>query len=462
MQEKTKLITKVALTTLLLVTILSFSNCQKEYSISPQFQNSIALKKEGEKSAATTSSTAPITLDSKNFRPQDGYAYKITESIPDGDTNEEPTQSILKLYENGKEIGTAHSRHDDIGRLGKGRYSHWKSTIILSSSDNTDPRKNGRTYSYVLENPTPAPKPVETPTNNLQASGLMGYAMVNGTTTGGKGGAEVTVTTLSALKSALADNTPRIVYISGTIRGAGEDPVYVKSNKTIIGRSGARLQGIQFYVFGVSNIIFQNIIFRYYVNSSAIQIKEKSHHIWIDHCDFANDKNRGWDYWGKDIAITREADYITVSWNRFHDTNLSVLIGGGVDAASDKGKLRVTLHHNYWYNVSEREPSISWGNVHMFNNYHENNSGYSIGSRSGAIVRTDNEYFFNCKTPLATKVAETDDGYFSGISTNIYDKSGSNKITTSESKWIPTYEYKSYLHSAAQVPSVVKNGAGPK
>lgn len=63
-----------------------------------------------------------------------------------------PRQSTLQLYEDGKELGPAHSLHDDIRNAGGGRFSHWgnglgNGYIIFSTSDNTDPRRNGRTYS---------------------------------------------------------------------------------------------------------------------------------------------------------------------------------------------------------------------------------------------------------------------------------------------------------------------------
>jgi hypothetical protein len=63
-----------------------------------------------------------------------------------------PWQSTLQLYEDGKELGPVHSLHDDIRNIGGGRYSHWGNAlgngyIIFSTSDNTDPRSNGRTYS---------------------------------------------------------------------------------------------------------------------------------------------------------------------------------------------------------------------------------------------------------------------------------------------------------------------------
>lgn len=469
MQKKTNFFTKMGLSTLLLASVISFSSCQKDSITTLNSLQDISTNGDTQLQASTKSSASTGTLNTKKLRSDGGYSYKISESISGGDASGASKQSILKLYEDGVEIGPAHAVHEDIRKQGKGRFSHWGSTLLFSASDNSDPRTNGRKYTYVIGNavvtpevPTTPETPVN-PSNPDISSGLMGYAMVNGSTTGGKGGTEVTVSTLSALKSAVSDNTTKVIYVSGTIKGAGTDPINVKSNKSIIGKSGAVLEGLQFFVYGVNNIIFQNLTFRNYVTYAAIQIKEKAHHIWIDHCDFGNDKNHGWDHWGKDITITRESDYVTVSWNRFHDTHLSVLISGGIAGhEADAGKLHVTMHHNFWSNVSEREPSMNYGRVHMFNNYHLNNSGYAIGTRAGGIVRTDNEYFSNVNVPLSTKVAQDPEGYFSGINTNIYENSGPNKITTTISNWVPEYEYKSYLHAAADVPSIVKNGAGPK
>lgn len=465
MQRNTRSITKLSLSTLLLSAIISFSSCKKNDTGTAALPADSAINLNVTEALASSNGSSG-TLSTKGFRSDGGYAYKISQSIANGDDSATPTKSILKLYENGVELGPAHAVHDDIRNLGKGRFSHWGTTLLFSASDNTDPRTNGRTYTYVMGTATTdptAPTSPPTSTNPNVTEGIMGYAMVNGSTTGGKGGAEVTVTTLAALKTALSDNVARTIYISGTIKGAGEDPIYVKSNKSIIGKSGAVLEGLEFFVFGVSNIIFQNLTFKNYVTYAAIQIKESAHHIWIDHCDFSTDRTHGWEYWGKDITITRESDYVTVSWNKFHDTNLSVLISGGiVGHEADAGKLHVTLHHNFWYNVTEREPSMNYGRVHMFNNYHLNNSGYSIGTRAGGIVRTDNEYFANCTKPLTTKVASDPEGYFSGINTNIYDKCGPNNITTALSTWVPEYDYKAFLNDAASVPSIVSNGAGPK
>jgi pectate lyase len=103
---------------------------------------------------------------------------------------------------------------------------------------------------------------------------------------------------------------------------------------------------------------------------------------------------------------------------------------------------------------------MNYGRVHVFNNYHLNNSSYSLGARANGIIRTDNEYFSGCHKPISTNLAGDPPGYFSGVSTNIYSNCGANDITTPLSTWIPEYTYSSVLDVAANVPAIVQNGAG--
>jgi hypothetical protein len=59
--------------------------------------------------------------------------------------------SQLSLLEDGRPLGPAHALHGDIRGKGNGRYSHWKRVIYFSSSDCTDPRKNGRRYTALAD-----------------------------------------------------------------------------------------------------------------------------------------------------------------------------------------------------------------------------------------------------------------------------------------------------------------------
>ncbi len=67
------------------------------------------------------------------------------------DSNEDPTRSRLRLFEDGNPLPGAHSPHQEIADLGGGRYSHWGRAIIFSASDGSDPNTNGRSYSYTAQ-----------------------------------------------------------------------------------------------------------------------------------------------------------------------------------------------------------------------------------------------------------------------------------------------------------------------
>lgn len=479
MKTTTKLFRKVAVISCILSAIIFFGSCKKNGDTTPT--SSLSGTTATTNALATTSSTV-YTINTVGLVHDVGYAYHINYPLPQiGDSNEYPTASTLRLFENGVELGPAHTAYREICTYGKGRFVHWGTKLYFSASDNTNPATNGRKYTYTMGGtPTTSSTTSGTGTTSTGTtttgttsttsgtatttgitSALMGYAMVNGTTTGGAGGQTVTVSTLADLKAAVSGTTPKIIYVSGHITGSGDDAVYVSSNKTILGKPGAIIEGAPLFLMQVNNIIIQNITFRNYVTDAGIMIKYASTHIWVDHCDFGTDRSHGWTYWGKDISITRASDYITVSWSRFHDNNLSVLISGGIAGnTEDIGHLHVTLHHNFWYNISEREPDMNYGSVHVFNNYHLNNSGYSIGTRAAGNVRTDNEYFQGCAKPLSTNLAGDPPGYFSGVSTNIYSNCGSNDITTQISSWVPEYSYSAVLDAAANVPAIVQKGSG--
>jgi hypothetical protein len=55
--------------------------------------------------------------------------------------------SRLVVHENGLRLGRAHSSHDEIASLGRGRFQHGDGVLKLSASDNSDPRANARTYT---------------------------------------------------------------------------------------------------------------------------------------------------------------------------------------------------------------------------------------------------------------------------------------------------------------------------
>ncbi|KAG9000898.1 hypothetical protein FRB93_012503 [Tulasnella sp. JGI-2019a] len=78
--------------------------------------------------------------------------------------------------------------------------------------------------------------PLGTPLPQVQVHVIVTNNSIPSSTTGGKGGSTVTVTTLAALTSAVTGDTATIL-VSGTI--TGNVVVEIGSNKSVIGKAGA-------------------------------------------------------------------------------------------------------------------------------------------------------------------------------------------------------------------------------
>jgi hypothetical protein len=67
----------------------------------------------------------------------------------------------FELWENDRALGPGGSMHAEIRAQGEGRYHIGASSVYFSSSDGTDARRNGRTYT--LRRKASAPLPVGVP-----------------------------------------------------------------------------------------------------------------------------------------------------------------------------------------------------------------------------------------------------------------------------------------------------------
>lgn len=77
------------------------------------------------------------------------FTAPTPDDMPLGDDVQNGNRSSLRVFEDGRELGPAHSLHDDVFKLGRGRFSHWGRWLMLSTSDGSDPRSNGRRYAVV-------------------------------------------------------------------------------------------------------------------------------------------------------------------------------------------------------------------------------------------------------------------------------------------------------------------------
>ncbi|MDQ3625018.1 MAG: hypothetical protein M3463_21490 [Verrucomicrobiota bacterium] len=283
---------------------------------------------------------------------------------------------------------------------------------------------------------------------------LVGFAKLaayglNGTTGGGTARA-VTVRTAAEFQAAversdirnkkLRDETPRVVRVVEDIdlgELANETPgvqltsvgiVKVRPHTTIFSTgSGASIRRGIIEIHGAHNIIIRNLKFRdlweedpsgeydrlgwdyIRVTNSG---KTKSHHIWIDHCDFEKA------YDGL-IDITHGSDLITVSWCRLAGNERGpqkkcMLIGHSSSAnaaALDRGRLNVTLHHNWFENISDRAPRTRFGNVHLFNSFIDGAENATI-SVAGAVTLVENCFYQDAR--IATTFSHADDNVAAG------------------------------------------------
>jgi pectate lyase len=297
--------------------------------------------------------------------------------------------------------------------------------------------------------------------------GLYGWAATNGGTTGGSGGAEVVVSTIADLRHYAHDLTePYVVKISGTI--SGNEVVRVRSNKSILGiGSDARLLGVGLQVgwnseFGqIHNVIIRNIAFeKMLAPIDGVAISYGAHNVWVDHCDFSSDRDHGIDFYDGLLDINHGADFITVSWTRFHDHYKTSLVGNSENTGDeDAGHLTVTYHHNSFITSGGRNPSVRFGLVHVYNNYYFDLDDYGVASRINAQVVIENNWFENVIRPIRADTSLSDiAGFVRGEATNTYVNSGANSIITPPATWVPPYPYA--LDPVANVPGIVGPWSG--
>lgn len=279
-----------------------------------------------------------------------------------------------------------------------------------------------------------------------------GYATQNGGTTGGKGGATTTVSTLAQFTAAVTnDATARIIVVSGTITGAVQ--VRVGSNKSIIGKSGAKLVGIGLYINKSTNVIVRNLIIQKVLaaNGDAVGIQASSN-VWVDHLDLSSDLNNGKDYYDGLVDITHASEWVTVSNTYFHDHFKASLIGhSDSNGAEDTGHLHVTQHNNYWFNVGSRTPSLRFGTAHVYNSYFKNaNTG--VNTRMGAQALVQSNVFSNVSSPILTADSDAD-GYAVAIDNDLGGAANTAPVGTLTAS-SPPYSY-SLLGSSKVVAAVV-------
>ncbi|MFG2349084.1 pectate lyase family protein [Streptomyces phaeochromogenes] len=278
----------------------------------------------------------------------------------------------------------------------------------------------------------------------------------------------------------------------------------VGSNTTIVGLGdSAVLKGASLQVRDADNVIVRNLELRdaydcfpvWQPNTGGLGDWKTAYdtlwlrgatHVWIDHVT-ASDKGHPDEdeptYFGRNylrhdglLDITNASDLVTVSWSRFADHDKAMLIGNGDTATGDRGKLRVTLHHNEFESVVQRAPRVRFGQVHVYNNRYvvpadAHDYRYSLGISTESAVYAENNAF---TTPGHIEVADLVKSWngtalhqsgtlFNGFPVDllaIYNayNSGSERDLTADVGWTPALH--GTVDSAAKADRDVERGAG--
>lgn len=280
---------------------------------------------------------------------------------------------------------------------------------------------------------------------------IAGWATQNGGTTGGAGKTVVTVSTTSDLRKYAEAGNHTIYVKPGTYTVASKSAIEVASNVTIYGYRGAILKqtytGTANEDNTVLNITGDNVIIRNIIVEGAGAIDKDAGdclhvkggtRVWIDHVEV---------YDGEDgnLDVINGANYVTISWSKFHYTSASSehqfsnLIGNSDSKTTDSGKLKTTLHHNWWADGSkERMPRVRFGQVHVANNlFDSDDASHCVRAAYKADLRVEGNVFIGVKKPI-----DLYDGDYTAVYSNgnyTEGTSGNSGSGTNSAAFSPSY-----------------------
>ncbi|KAF9257442.1 pectate lyase [Marasmius fiardii PR-910] len=231
----------------------------------------------------------------------------------------------------------------------------------------------------------------------------VGYAAA-ALTTGGLGPV-ITVTSLSALTTAVSGDLSKIVMISGAI--TGNTVVNIGANTSLLGARGSILMGVGLRVLNVSNVIIRNVrISKVQADAGNAIDLQNAHRVWIDHVELSSDRDHESDFYGDLLDITHGCTGVTVSNSKLSISWNASLVGDSDSNGAEDIPITVTYFGNYWSNLISRTPSIRFGHGHIFNNFFESNDD-GINTRDGAQLLVENNVWVASKNPLYS----TDGGF---------------------------------------------------
>ncbi|MEJ3749696.1 pectate lyase [Actinomycetes bacterium KLBMP 9797] len=400
---------------------------------------------------------ATTTLASASFSTATGTWYTLSLSA---------TGSSLVGSVNGVQVVSTSDSSYATGRTGLiANYAASSfDDVVVTDAAGPSPTTPPPTSASASPSVSPSTSPSTSPTvSPPPPGGIVGWATQAGGTTGGAGGATVTVSSFADFRTQAQASGTRTILVNGMLSGSGT--VEITANKTIRGvgaSSGISGTTLNIEDMQPANVIIQNMNIRGVPGTDAIQI-ENATHIWIDHNTMSSTIEDDVDFYDGMIDMTHAADYITVSWNIVRDHWKTSLVGhSDGNAGEDVGHLRITYHHNWFDRTFERSPRVRFGEtVHVFNNYYSNvnnnTSSYAIASTMNAGVLVEANVFENVQQACwsASGYADSDPGRLVARNNSL---TNSGPCETNGSVAAVPYGYSA--ENVSSVKSSVTAGAG--
>ncbi|ANN76275.1 polysaccharide lyase family 1 protein [Bordetella flabilis] len=135
--------------------------------------------------------------------------------------------------------------------------------------------------------------------------------------------------------------------------------------------------------------------------TQAVNVANGSQDVWVDHLDLSRFSDRL-------LNVKNGSTDVTVSWNKFHDSNKVMLLNNITSSNLFKNYerdsiARVTLHHNYFLNTVQRNPRAQFGTFHLFNNLVENWDFYGMSFSLAARALVEGNMFSNASRRNCTE-----------------------------------------------------------
>ena len=316
---------------------------------------------------------------------------------------------------------------------------------------------------------------------------LVGYATLDGGTTGGGDGPMYTADTLAQLRTYAGMTGPADHSHQRNDRSPDSPDAAANRSSSRRTRRSIPVHAGDGLVYGglrikeAHNVIVRNLTIAKALESGADAITiQTANNVWVDHCDLSSDLTSPKETYDGLVDIihgSHERHGLLDPLSRPLRPRREL---GRTHRHSNRGRrsedlaLAVTFHHNLYSHVVEGAPRARFGHVHLFNNYYDTvqmpsdptTATYAIASTDGATLLHREQRLRpghqSRSSPFSTNASVTD---WHDQRRQQCLRSGLQPVGQrhhdARNNWKPPYQYVGSRRSPDDVRAIVGTCAGP-